>query len=359
MALDTSTRVRARQAPCQRYSFDRVGVPFMDLIYDEQIGTGSWADVWRAHDNFGRPFAVKFFREDTPSRAEEAAMVHARALVRVSHPSIVKIWSVEEQPVPDSAADDRRMAIIMEYIEGPKLSLHRGALSPEHAANIIDEIADALECVHDAGMVHGDLHSGNILITATGAKLIDILYTHSLAEVGTTFAAKNRQDDVLEFAGRVREILAKTGIDKRFLAEAYFTASTEARSIEDVRAAFRVTDQDLEYPLHAKRVGTTWSTVSNIEEAEELVRFRAREITSYDRYDGGRASTEYLYQLRDGRYMVYIQYNHRGDYGGADLIGGSTWEQDDPPLTLREVQERFPHLAAKARLVPIRDLEEE
>jgi 5-methylthioribose kinase len=40
--------------------------------------------------------------------------------------------------------------------------------------------------------VHGDLHEANIVVTPTGAKVIDILYTHSLAEVGTARANKRK-----------------------------------------------------------------------------------------------------------------------------------------------------------------------
>jgi eukaryotic-like serine/threonine-protein kinase len=63
----------------------------------------------------------------------------------------------------------------MECIEGQSLAdrLARGPLPTEQVSKIGTEIADALDKAHRSGVVHRDLKSGNIVLTKTGAKLLD------------------------------------------------------------------------------------------------------------------------------------------------------------------------------------------
>ena len=63
----------------------------------------------------------------------------------------------------------------MEYLDGETLShrLQKGSLRMEQALKIGTEIADALQKAHDSGIIHRDLKPGNIMLTKTGAKLMD------------------------------------------------------------------------------------------------------------------------------------------------------------------------------------------
>lgn len=126
----------------------------MDLIYDDKIGRGSWADVWLATDQLGRRVAVKFFNDTAPTYAEKSALDHAKALSRVDSPSVVRVLALERQRHPESDADC--LAIIMEYIPGPNLSLHRGSLTIGLALATIHDVAMAIEAIHSVGMVHGE-----------------------------------------------------------------------------------------------------------------------------------------------------------------------------------------------------------
>ena len=115
-------------------------------------------------------------------------------------------------------------------------------------------------------------------------------------------------------------------------------------------------------PLHAqdleiveKEIGTIWSNWLNMPEITEKVRFEGKFIGKTHTEDIN-GPTEYeLYLLQNGRYIVYSIHNHRGDWGTADLAGVNAWGETDPPLTLAEVQDRFPVLAKAAGLVRIRE----
>ena len=63
----------------------------------------------------------------------------------------------------------------MEHLEGESLAqrLSKGALLLDEALKIAIEIADALDKAHGQGIVHRDLKPGNIMLTKTGAKLLD------------------------------------------------------------------------------------------------------------------------------------------------------------------------------------------
>jgi len=208
----------------------------MELEYDAKIGRGAFADVWLAKDALGRSVAVKFFNDTAPTQAEMNALNHAKALARVNHPAVVRVIALERQCHPESNTDC--LAIIMEYVPGSNLSLHKDPLATDLALAIIRDLAMAIEAIHSCGMVHGDLHDGNIMLTASGAKVVDILCTHSLAEVGTRTAVRTRDDDMRDLAKLFRQIVAKTGQDGSRLAEAYYQASTASKSAVEMMSIF-------------------------------------------------------------------------------------------------------------------------
>ena len=97
-------------------------------------------------------------------------------------------------------------------------------------------------------MVHGDLHDANVLITPGGAKVIDLLYTHSLVEVGTRTAARTRKDDVRALSVLARQILSKAGKQDSSLEETFFQASTGAESATEVGRLFTVAIEPQDNP---------------------------------------------------------------------------------------------------------------
>ncbi len=97
----------------------------------------------------------------------------AAVMQRLRHPSIVALYLYH---AGDPAKNDPA-ALVMEYVAGPTLALlvsGGGFLSPAQTARIVEEIAEALDCVHGIGIVHRDVKPSNILVPKRGpAKLTD------------------------------------------------------------------------------------------------------------------------------------------------------------------------------------------
>jgi serine/threonine protein kinase len=91
----------------------------------------------------------------------------ARAIASLNHPHICALYDIG----PEGGID----FLVMEYLQGETLSLRlkRGPLPTEVVMRYAIEIAGALEQAHREGVIHRDLKPGNILLTETGAKLLD------------------------------------------------------------------------------------------------------------------------------------------------------------------------------------------
>jgi eukaryotic-like serine/threonine-protein kinase len=130
------------------------------------IARGGMAQVYRARDRqLDRPVALKvLFPELSVDRAfVERFRREAQAAANLSHPNIV--------PVFDWGEDNGSYFIVMEFVDGRALSAvlrESGPLSPQQAATIGANVANALAFAHRHGVVHRDVKPGNVLITADG-----------------------------------------------------------------------------------------------------------------------------------------------------------------------------------------------
>jgi serine/threonine-protein kinase len=157
-----------------------------------ELGRGAMGVVYKARDpKINRVVAVKTVSlEGQPPEEEceyrERFFREAEAAGRLSHPGIVTIFDVGEEP------ETRAPYIVMEFVAGQSLDklLARDdhKLPLETALQLTLELAEALDCAHGQGVVHRDLKPANILITDDGhAKIADFgvaklnLANHTLA----------------------------------------------------------------------------------------------------------------------------------------------------------------------------------
>jgi eukaryotic-like serine/threonine-protein kinase len=135
----------------------------------KRIGAGGMGEVWLArHRDLGHQVALKcaLVRDETTARRMRS---EGRKAARLSHPNVVGVHDVwDDGPVT---------WLVMEYVESVSLAQKardEGLLTPDQAAAIGAQIADALAEVHAEGLVHGDVTPENILVKPDGtAKLTD------------------------------------------------------------------------------------------------------------------------------------------------------------------------------------------
>jgi eukaryotic-like serine/threonine-protein kinase len=151
---------------------DRLG-PYEILT---PIGAGGMGEVYKALDTrLGRTVAIKTLNSGHMQRFER----EARAIAALNHPHICTLHDVG----PDY--------LVMEFIEGAPIE---GPLPVEEAVRLALQIVGALELAHGKGVIHRDLKPGNILVTASGVKLLDF----GLAKITSAPA-----DDTLSIEGTV------------------------------------------------------------------------------------------------------------------------------------------------------------
>jgi Tol biopolymer transport system component/predicted Ser/Thr protein kinase len=135
-----------------------------------QIGAGGMGEVYKARDTrLDRAVAIKVLPAqlaDDPQFRDRFDR-EARAISHLTHAHICTLYDVGHQ--------DGTHYLVMEYLDGETLAdrLAKGALSLDQALKIAVEIATALDSAHRAGIVHRDLKPGNIMLTRSGAKLLD------------------------------------------------------------------------------------------------------------------------------------------------------------------------------------------
>ncbi len=133
-------------------------------------GAGGMGEVYKARDTrLDRTVAIKVlpsefaFNADLRQRLER----EARSISKLSHPHICTLYDIGHQDGTDF--------LVMEYLEGETLQqrLQRASLPTTQLLEHGVEIADALDKAHRLGIVHRDLKPGNIMLTKSGAKLLD------------------------------------------------------------------------------------------------------------------------------------------------------------------------------------------
>jgi Tol biopolymer transport system component len=134
------------------------------------LGAGGMGEVFRATDTrLGRDVAVKVLPQQLSANAEVRARFEreAKTVSSLNHPHICTLHDVGREGDTDY--------LVMELVEGETLAqrLAKGALAGPEVLKLGGQIADALDRAHRAGVIHRDLKPGNVMLTRSGAKLMD------------------------------------------------------------------------------------------------------------------------------------------------------------------------------------------
>src|SRR5579859_7385444 len=144
-------------------------------------------EVYRARDTrLDRSVAIKILSRVSPTMRERFER-EARTISSLSHPHICALFDLGQHDGVDY--------LVMEYLEGESLAarLSRGPLSADQVLRYGIEIADALYAAHKQGIVHRDLKPGNIILTKTGAKLVDFGLAKTTDDTATVGGATERK----------------------------------------------------------------------------------------------------------------------------------------------------------------------
>ena len=136
----------------------------------EKIGEGGMAAVYRAYQpGLDRYVAVKVL---PPLHAKQPGFSErfqreAKAIANLHHQNIL--------PVHDSGHEDGYSFIVMRYVEGARTlkEVMQTPLKLSQAADLIGQIAAALDCAHRQGVVHRDVKPANVLMDGDWALLSD------------------------------------------------------------------------------------------------------------------------------------------------------------------------------------------
>jgi serine/threonine protein kinase len=181
---------------------ERVQFGNFDIINDAEgrplaLGKGTFGRTYQArHRYLDTVVALKIINERYAADAgvRQRFLVEARAVARLSHPHIARLYDFGEV--------DGVLHYAMEYCGGGSLAdqvAKQGPLGLPQVVEVGQQIAGALKCAHGAGFIHRDLKPSNIMLTdAKGgmfAKLIDFgLVQPSLPEASQTSGADQSAD---------------------------------------------------------------------------------------------------------------------------------------------------------------------
>jgi len=134
------------------------------------IGAGGMGEVFRARDTrLERDVAIKVLPPG-PEQDEERRLRferEARTVSQLNHPHICTLHDV--------GVEDGQHYLVLELLEGESLAerLQKGPLPLAQALRVGTQVAEALDAAHRQGVIHRDVKPGNVMLTRSGAKLLD------------------------------------------------------------------------------------------------------------------------------------------------------------------------------------------
>jgi len=167
------------------------------------VGSGGMGEVYRARDTrLGRIVAIKVLPSPTLAASDGRLRLarEAEAVAALSHSHICRLY--------DFTSNDAIDYLVMEYVEGETLGerLIGGPLPIAEVIRYAVDIADALEHAHRRGFIHRDLKPANVMVTKSGAVLLDFgLARPVFVDAAAPVSAVDTQD--LTLAGSLKGTL--------------------------------------------------------------------------------------------------------------------------------------------------------
>jgi hypothetical protein len=140
------------------------------LLLDRVAAEGP-ASLWRAQDEvLARVVALRAMPVGAHDREHVRGFLQAAARAgQVTHPGLVRVYDAGQTAAPRRGP--QLAYLIREWVEGEPLDEHLGRvgeLAGPDAADVLRQVADALTAAHAAGLGHGRVHPGHVLVAATG-----------------------------------------------------------------------------------------------------------------------------------------------------------------------------------------------
>lgn len=141
----------------------------------DQIGSGGMSVIWRARDELlDRIVALKVLSGELAAdqRYRDLVREEARSAAQLVHPNVTAVHDYGELVDDDGAVT---AFVVMELLCGESLQrrLTAGPLPWPEAVETCAQVAEALAAAHRLGIVHRDITPSNIMLTSTGAKVLD------------------------------------------------------------------------------------------------------------------------------------------------------------------------------------------
>lgn len=180
-----------------------------DLTFQSKIGQGASAHVWSALEStLNRTVAIKLVWA-----GERRALNHAQTLAKAAHPNIVNILYVKWIDHPETQI--RSLGIVLEHLDGKKLSdVFKNEVEPAECKRVALGIIDGLKHLHDKGLVHDDLHEGNIIITDHAVKIIDVANADLYENLTTLPLVERQKRDISQLKRILMRLFGATTINQ-------------------------------------------------------------------------------------------------------------------------------------------------